>query len=437
MAEEGKKPESSKTIDIAEVVEEILEGKKVETPEHKTPNTSSEKDISQSVEDILNPQEQPVQQQQQPHIVSHAQQAKQIVTHAQQTDQIPQPAISQPVQTPVVSVAKPMSVLEWLAAMRWKTNPFIFNINPSLFVGYRAQTERLQMALDEKHKFTLILGPTGSGKTTLLRWLQTRIRSDTLYIGKPPHRAEEFVTILNEKYQKPWYAFWAKSLSSVYQIPGFLNEKLRGKHLVILLVENMSIVLSGLPVFEDQLHNNLETFVKRVTAKISLLSLTKEDTKELIIRRVKNAGGSGNEFTDSVIEKIYEYTGGFPREVLRVCDEIVNNAMMKGSMHVEFDVGGGREEIKSEAQTQTPSIVEKMTPMQREVLELLSKRPSTPGQIADLIDLTKYKSRQHAVRSVNNVVKALQEDGYLERKKEDKAYVYSLAPRISTLFVKR
>lgn len=352
---------------------------------------------------------------------------------------------------------KPTGVLEWLHAMNWKTNPFIFNINPALFVGYRAQTERIMMALEEKHKFLLVLGSTGSGKTTLMRWLQGRLKSDVMYVGKPPQRADEFVTIFSEKYPKHWYAFWSRQLSSLYQIPDFLNSKLRNKHLVILLdeaheasgdvlewlrvlndqVENMSIVLSGLPVFEDNLRNNLETFVRRVTAKISLLSLTKEETKELIVMRIKNAGGRGDEFSDDVISKIHEYTGGFPREIIRVCDELMNNAILQGKTHIDFDIGKERNEYITESRTSVPSLIEKMTPMQKEVLELLSKRPLTPGQIADSTDLTKYKSRQHAVRSVNNIVKALQEKGYLERRKEDKAYVYSLSPRISTLFVKR
>lgn len=355
---------------------------------------------------------------------------------------------------------KTMGVLEWLYAMNWKMNPFVFNINPTLFVGYKSQTERIMNSLEERHKFLLILGPTGSGKTTLLRWLQGRLslnkKFDILYIGKPPQHAEEFVTILNEKYPKPWYAFWSKQLASIYQVPDFLNARLRNRHLVILFdeahetgndvlewlrvlndqIDHMSIVLSGLPVFEDHLHNNLETFVKRVTAKISLISLTKEETKELIVKRIKNAGGRGDEFSDSVIDRIYEYTGGFPREVLRVCDEIVNSAIMKGKTQVDFDIHDKKERHATAADAVT-HLVDKFTPMQKEVLEMLSKKPLTPGQIADSIDLTKYKSRQHAVRSVNNVVKALHEEGYLERRKEEKAFVYSLSLRISTLFVKR
>jgi len=351
-----------------------------------------------------------------------------------------------------------MSVLEWLKTMKWRTNPFIFNILPSLFVGYRNQTERITMALEERHKFLLILGPTGSGKTTLLKWLSSRLNKsnfDTLYIGKSPQRPEDFVEIFNNKYSKSWYAFWKRKIKNIYEIQDFLSRKLNKRNLVILVdeaheanldvlewlrvlndqIENMSVVLSGLPNFEDHLRNNLETFAKRVTTKIELLSLTKEETKELIKKRIQYVGGDGSEFSDEIISSIYEYTGGFPREIIRICDELVNSAIINGTTKIRFDIKETKEEIRATSTTTT--IIDRMTPMQKEILELLSKKPLTPGQIANSLDLTKYKSRQHAVRSVNNIVKALHESGYLERRKEEKAFVYSLSPRINTLFVKR
>ena len=352
-----------------------------------------------------------------------------------------------------------MGILEWLSAMQWHTNPFIFNINPSLFVGYKSQTDRIMMAIQGNHKLMLVLGPTGSGKTSMMKWLMSRLKNyDTLYIGKPPSRADEFVQIFNNKYSRSWYVFWKKEIKNIYEVPEFLNSKLKKRNLVVLLdeaheantdvlewmrvlndqVDNMSIVLSGLPVFEQELKNNLETFAKRMTAKIELLSLTKEETKELIQKRIKNVGGSGNEFSDDVIFMIHNYTGGFPREIIRVCDELVNNAIVSGRTQIVFDLYEGPvNAIQEESKPVSMSIIDRMTPMQKEILEMLSKKAMTPGQIANALDLTKYKSRQHAVRSVNNIMKALQESGYLERRREDKAFVYSLAPKISTLFVKR
>lgn len=363
---------------------------------------------------------------------------------------------SQPIGKEELQKQRKMGVSEWLGLMKWQANPFVFNIMPSLFVGYKSQSERIMTSLQERHKFILVLGPTGSGKTTILKWISGKLKDEVLYIGKPPQNIAEFVEIFKNKYRKPWYAFWDREISNVYQIPDLLNKKMRAKHMVIMLDEaqeasteilewlrvlndqvlNLSVVLSGLPVFEDQLKNNLETFSKRITSKVELLSLTKEETGELIRMRIKHIGGSGNEFSDEVITSIYNYTGGFPREIIRICDEIVNNAIENGETKINF-IERQNQPFTAIQKPISSSFIERMTPMQKEILEMLSKRPLTPGQIANALDLGKYKSRQHAVRSVNNIVKNLLEDGLLERKREEKAFVYSLSPKLSTLFVKR
>ena len=74
--------------------------------------------------------------------------------------------------------------------------------------------------------------------------------------------------------------------------------------------------------------------------------------------------------------------------------------------------------------------------MQKNILETLAKGSYTPGDIANMLNLEKYKSRQHAVRSVNNIMKRLLADGFIERRKRDKAFVYSLAPQLRTILVK-
>ncbi len=343
-----------------------------------------------------------------------------------------------------------MEVKDWLSAMHWSINPFTFAIAPQLLVGYKEQIEIVMRAIEERHKLLLILGPTGSGKTTFQKWLISNLdrKYETVFIGKPPARAEQFVDIFNEKY--PTFMGIGR-LRNLYQLPAFLNKKLGNKRLLVFFdeaqeasievlewlrvltdqVENMSVILAGLPVFEEKL-SNLETFRKRVAAKIELLYLTKEEMHEMIRKRIMSVGGTGEEF-NNVINFIYEKSAGFPREVIRICNDIVNDAIIRGNVEIT-----PLEEKKEEEKVIIPSmtILDKMTPMQREVLEILSSKSMTPGGIANAIDIAKYKSRQHAVRSINNVVKNLFEEGYLERIKKDKAFVYNLAPRIRTLFVR-
>ncbi len=336
---------------------------------------------------------------------------------------------------------------DWFKAMNWSENPFILNILPELFVGYKNQSEELARLVKEKHKVIMIIGPTGSGKTTLMEWLSNSLsdRFDFLFIGKPPQKPEEFVDIFNEKYP----SFFRK-LKNIYQIPSFLNKKLRSRHLIVLYdeaheskidvlewlrvlsdqVDNMSIVLAGLPVFEEHLAK-LETLRKRIMGRIELVSLTKEETSELIKKRIRNAGGSGEEFNE-LLDAIYSMSGGFPREIIKVCNDAINESMKTGRpLTKELLI---HEPTKDELKVSL-RFLDELSPMQREIVEMLVN-PMTPGQIANNLDLTKYKSRQHAVRSMNNILKRLMDDGFVERAKEDRAYLYQLSPSIRSIVVR-
>lgn len=372
-----------------------------------------------------------------------------IEQKVEQKDQTEQTPATLPEPSP-----RKLTPAEWFSSMHWKGNPFTFVILPELFVGYSGQADQLLLALEERHKFIYLAGPTGSGKTTMLKWITGKMPKefDVLYIAKPPEKPEHFVEIFGLKYRKPWYAFWNPHIRNIYELPLFLNSRLKDKHLVVLFdeahesqlevlewlrvlgdqVSNMSVVLSGLPVFETHLKDKLETFRKRIAAKIELVSLTKEEMQEFIGKRIRYAGGTGHEFSSEVIDFIYAQSGGFPREVLRICDELVNQAILSGRK--EFTA----EKVQQEVATQVSlNIVEDMTPMQKEIVELLAKNPMSPGEIANTLDLQKYKSRQHAVRSINNIMKKLYEDGYLERQRSDKAYIYSLSGKLRTIVVKR
>jgi type II secretory pathway predicted ATPase ExeA len=352
------------------------------------------------------------------------------------------------------------NVIDWFKRLGWSRSPFTFSIIPSLFVGYKEQLERANVLIKEGHKLFLIVGPTGSGKTSMLKWIGGHLsgKFDYIYIGKPPEKPEDFVLIFNDKFKNPWYLRifrpFISNIKSLYQVPSFLNKKLKNKRLVVLFdeaheasldvlewlrvlsdqVDNMCVIASGLPVIDEKL-NELETFRKRIAAKIELLSLTKEETLEMIKKRIENAGGSGIEpFDMQVIDIIYDRTGGFPREILKVCDDLVNRAANLGRSKITQELL--MLDIREKPKTISLDLIEKMTPMQKEIVEMLGRKASTPGDIANMIDLKKYKSRQHAVRSINNILKVLMQDGFVERKRSDKAFVYQLSPRIKTLVVK-
>ncbi len=349
-------------------------------------------------------------------------------------------------------------IRDWFEKQGWRGNPFVLSVISSIFVGCEEEKNRLISAIEENHKVTLILGPTGSGKTTALKWLEKRFEKNNKivkFVSKPPEDIESLLELFNNIFKPIWpLSIFFPKIKNIHELPDFLNKKLKSKTLVLLLdeaheasinilqwfrvlidqSENLCIVISALPNFEETLIKKLETFHKRITTKIVLKPLTEKDTEDLILKRIEYAGkGSDvkNPFTKEAIKIIYEKTGGFPREILRLCDFAVNKAIEKNLDKIDAEIFKEKEE-----EPITQFSLESMPRRQREVLEAIIENKNTPNEILDFIDLSSYKSRYHALRSVNNILQRLIKEGYIERRKHGKTYYYNLSPKLRTMLVK-
>jgi type II secretory pathway predicted ATPase ExeA len=362
----------------------------------------------------------------------------------------------------------------------WKADPFVLKIDPSLFTGYEEQVKAAKEHIDNKHKIALITGVTGSGKTTFLRWLDTNLHGmATLYVSKPPEKAEEFIGIFTDTFGLSFFQRIMGRKPTLYNLPKYVGKKLKGQHLVFLLdeahetnkevlewlrvlvdqIESVSLIMAGMPLLESKIKSELETLNQRITTRIELNSLTESETRDLIRKRIESVGGTGTSpFTENALERIQFRTGGFPREVLKLCDRLVHRAIEQGrdnieasdiEIHREIETPKVRVEEPVVAFTPKPPSESKIEGLpykqkrillpykQKRILEILSDTDwLTPTAISEKLDSKSYKSKGHAIRSINNILHRMMIDGFVQREARGKAFMYSLTPKVRTLVVK-
>lgn len=348
----------------------------------------------------------------------------------------------------------------YMKKFNWKQNPFNFKILPDLFVGYMKEVEMISNSINDNDKLSLLIGPTGSGKTTLMKFLNKKFGKDKkiFYLAKPPDNPEDWVKIFTNfiGFGILERLFSRRRMNlNLYNLNEWVNKKMKDMNMVLLVdesheasvetlewlrtltdqIDNLSVVIAGLPVLESILMDNLETFTRRVNTRVELTNLTKSETRELIKMRIEWSGGDDiKPFTSETIEYLYEKTGGFPREVIRMCNDLVKKAIESNISTVDMNFLKDSEfdlprRVSLESVSSLPS-------KQQKIIEIIGKYGEiTPSEIVEKMDPENYKSKDNAIRSINNILKRLVKEGMLMRKRRGKSYQYVLSDKIRTLMV--
>jgi type II secretory pathway predicted ATPase ExeA len=352
----------------------------------------------------------------------------------------------------------PDNQYEYYSKFGWSSNPFTLSISPTLMVGYSEQCESLLSHVCNLHKFASIIGPTGSGKTTMLLWLRSQLMAYKkflpYYISKPPRSPKNLVNIFKSIIG---YNFLDKvrfNNLSLFDLSKFIHHKLKEKHLVLLIDEaheasitnlewfrtlsdstpNMTTILAALPIFEKKIETQLPTLFMRITTKTYLNNLTKPELESLILKRIENVDGGGlKPFSSNSIDRIYEITGGFPREIIKTCDKLVKEAASKNIATINASFVD--QVISPQSTSLHIELQAKLSKKQNQILKVLDKNPDlTPSVIIDHLDTSTYKNKDNAIRSINNILKRLLHDDLIQRKKLGNTYVYYLSPKAKTMF---
>lgn len=352
-----------------------------------------------------------------------------------------------------------MSAKNFVEMFGWHSNPFTFEVMPEIFVGNIHEVNQILDSINNGNKLSFIVGTTGSGKTTLLRSIETRYANDgfrhVIYISKPPKNPEDWVKVFKKIVNGGLFSLFSKKDEiSLYNLSESMNKKLNGSRCLLLVDEcheasaesmewlrvmtdqigGIVTVIAALPVLESKLKDSLETFLRRVSTRVELTNLTKSETRELIKRRIESRGGDDiRPFTQDAVEQIYERTGGFPREILRVCNDAVQDAFRRGTSTIDAEF---LQETETPQQKMPLEKVSELPEKQRIILETLSKKgEQTPSELIANMELEGYKDNDNAVRSVNNLLNRLMKEKMAERRKVGKAFKYKVSSRIASLMV--
>lgn len=230
--------------------------------------------------------------------------------------------------------------------------PFTATPDSKFFFPSPRHTEALSnllYAINERKGFVVITGEIGAGKTTVCRAVLNKLELNTkvALITNTHLTCKELIAMVLDELQEDYKPGTKQRLLS--QLNDYLIKQLAEDANVVLIIDeaqNLSptvleevrmlsnletekekliqIILIGQPQLKEKLeHSRLAQFKQRIALHYHLCGLTREETEEYIVHRLKLAGSNGNPidiFTPKAVDLIYSYSCGIPRLINLVCD---------------------------------------------------------------------------------------------------------------------
>ncbi|MEJ6396249.1 AAA family ATPase [Gymnodinialimonas sp. 2305UL16-5] len=231
-----------------------------------------------------------------------------------------------------------------------RERPFTLLPDPDFLMWTRAHKRAfsiLEYGLMSRAPITVVTGEVGAGKTTLLQKLLTSMDDDVL-VG----------LISNAQGGRGDLLHWVLGaldiecdldvayVAKFQLLQDFLIEQYSDGRRVVLIIDeaqNLSIegleelrmltninsnkdellqlILIGQPELRRMiLRPELRQFAQRVSATYHIPPMDAETTEDYIRHRLRHAGGTGEEFTETAISLIHAKSGGVPRLVNKLCD---------------------------------------------------------------------------------------------------------------------
>jgi general secretion pathway protein A len=238
-----------------------------------------------------------------------------------------------------------------------KENPF--NVNPD--PRYLFLTKQIEEALtglmygiQTRKGFVTLTGEVGTGKTTLLNrlldWLHQQ-RTKTTFLFNSRMNTNQLFDFILAEFDIPCES--RTKSQQLMKLNQWLLERYHAAETVVLIIDEaqnltypvleeirllsnletsteklLQIVLSGQPELEEKLKlPQLRQLRQRIMLRCKTAVLTKEQTHDYIVERLRIAGASGELiFSPKAIETVHLYSLGIPRVVNLLCEHSLVNA---------------------------------------------------------------------------------------------------------------
>jgi len=263
-----------------------------------------------------------------------------------------------------------------------------FSITPNPLFLYMSQCHREALAhllygLGEGGGFVQLTGEVGTGKTSLCRCLLEQVPDnvDLAVVFNPKVTAFELIaTVCDELRIK-----YEHKDTSIKKLTDVLNQYLleahaRGRRTVLIIDEaqNLSadvleqvrlltnletatekllqIILIGQPELRALLQReDMRQLAQRVTARVRLEPLNREETGAYIRHRLHICGATRPIFNKSAVDRIHQLSGGIPRLINVLCDRALLGAYTEGKLQIDRRiVRQAAKEVLADELQQTP-----------------------------------------------------------------------------------
>ncbi len=250
-----------------------------------------------------------------------------------------------------------------------REQPFSNTPDPRFFFEIPQHAEvimRLTYAINTMKGLAVVVGDVGTGKTTLARRLleslddeqyesallviihsaitpEWFLRKIALQMGVTEAR-EEKVALLSQIFERLLEIHQSGKKAVVLideanllqqraildELRGFLNLEIPGSKLI-------TFILFGLPELEENLAAD-RPLAQRVALTCRLKCFTAENTKAYVRHRMKVAGCTADLFSDAVLERMHQASGGIPRVINTVCDNLLLEGFLQKRPHIDLQL---------------------------------------------------------------------------------------------------